>query len=101
MSGGVLTDYQYNLGELLSWADGVERDNPLLADQLRDIHTLLGRYDYYLSGDIGEDGIQKAWSEYRKKWLDIDTEHVEKVLFEKCLDLVHSTIKGHGNYREW
>lgn len=95
MSGGSLTDYNHNLYLLNDWADKIEAENPLLAEQMRDMAYLLGRYDYYMSGDIGENGIQKAWGEYRDKWIEMDTDEVKKLMFEKCLDMVNSILKGY------
>ena len=103
MSGGVLTDYgSSSLSDMDDWAKMIEKDNPLLAEQMRDMCKLLGRYDCYLSGDIGEDDIEKAWSEYREKWIDIDTQAVEETMYEKCLDMVHSMVKGYTHHdEEW
>lgn len=101
MSGGALTDYRHNLYQMDEWADKIERENPLLADQMRDMCKLLGRYDYYLSGDIGEDDIEKAWNEYREKWINIDTQAVEETMYNKCLDMVHSMVKGYTHHEEW
>lgn len=98
MSGGSLTDYEHDLFRMDDWAKKLETVNPLLADQMRDMMMLLDRYDYYLSGDIGEDGISKAWEAYRVKWIDIDTEKIEKIMFEKCVEMIDSMIKGYrGN----
>ena len=101
MSGGGLTGYEHDLYRLCDWANAVEKDNPLLAEQMRDMANLLGRYDYYLAGDIGNDAISKAWETYRSKWIQMDTEKVRQVLFEKCMDLVDSTIKGYGQHPDW
>ena len=57
MSGGVLTDYHHNLYLLEQWAGRIEPQNPLLAEQLYDLHKLLERYDCFLSDDIGEGRI--------------------------------------------
>ena len=100
-SGGALTEYTHNLSDIKDWARQIERHNPLLAQQLDDMYDLLDRYDYYLSGDIGEDGIQKAWKKYCDKWINIDTEKVEQVMFEKCLDLVDRMIKGYAKNEDW
>ena len=100
-SGGALTEYTHNLSDIKDWARQIERHNPLLAQQLDDMCDLLYRYDYYLSGDIGEDDIQKAWKKYCDKWINIDTEKVEQVMFEKCLDLVDRMIKGYAKNEDW
>ena len=97
MSGGVL---EYT-SHIYDWVREIEKDNPLLAEQMRDLSTLLGRYDYYLAGDIGDEAISKAWETYRDKWIKMDTEKVRQVLFEKCMNLVDSTIKGYSEHSEW
>lgn len=90
MSGGHL-EFVYYLAE---WARELESVNPLLASMLRDLDKLMHTYDYYLAGDCLEERVAAAWKEYREKWLEIDTDHVEALLFEKCLDLVHSAVSG-------
>lgn len=95
MSGGHLTDYQHDLHRLNDWAEIIDKVNPLLALQMRDMCELLDRYDRYLSGDIGEDAIGKAWSEYRDKWIEMDTASIEDVMFEKCLETLHEMINGY------
>lgn len=95
MSGGALTDYGgSSLYAMEDWAMRLEKDNPLLAEQMRDMAKLLGRYDYYLSGDIGEEAIEKAWTAYRDKWLGMDPEELRRIMFGKCMDLVDSMIRG-------
>lgn len=91
MSGGGLTDRWGGLYPMLDWARTLDRYNPLLAEQLRDMYELLNRYDYYLAGDIGADDIKKAWDKYHNKWIKIDTE----VMFERCLETLHEMINGH------
>lgn len=95
MSGGTLTDGTTSLYAMMRWAEAIEKDNPLLATQLRDLYSLLRSYDYYLSGDIGENAINEAWKQYCEKWIEMDSEHVEELLFDRCLYLVHSAIKGY------
>lgn len=97
MSGGHLTDYYHDLHRLDEWADKLQPENCLLAEMMIDLHTLLCRYDYYLSGDTGDDVICMAWSKFRDKWLNIDTDQVTELLFEKCLEMVNGAIKGCKN----
>ena len=96
MSGGEWDYKQWWIGEI---ANRLEHINPILAEQMHDLHKLVDRYDYYICGDCGEESIQKSWTEYRDKWINIDTEHVEEMLFEKCLELVHSVVAGHTEGR--
>lgn len=92
MSGGAFDHRQYLLED---WAREIEPENPLLAKQMYDLHKLLDRYDYYLSGDTGEEEIEKAWVKYRDKWIEMDTASIEEVMFEKCLEMVQSMINGY------
>lgn len=96
MSGGEWDYKQWWIGQI---ANRIEHINPVLAEQMHDLHKLIDRYDYYICGDIGEDSIQKAWTEYRTKWINVDTEHVETLMFEKCLELVNSVVTGHTTER--
>ena len=69
MSGGELTDYYGGLYKLDEWATKLDKHNPVLAEMMRDLRVLLDRYDYYLSGDIGEERLAEAWAQFRDKWL--------------------------------
>lgn len=97
MSGGAFNYKEYWLGD---WARQIEPENPLLAEQMRDMCELLGRYDYYLCDDIGKKEIEKAWTKYRDKWIEMDTERIETMMFEKCLEMVDSMIKGYRKDEE-
>lgn len=94
MSGGHLTDYHHDLHRLDEWAEKLQPENCLLAEMLIDLHTLLCRYDYYLSGDTGDDVLCMAWSKFRDKWLNLDTEQVAEILLDKWLELVNGAIMG-------
>lgn len=95
MSGGALTDYHHDLFRMGEWAQVIERENPLLAEQMKDMCKLLGRYDYYLSGDIGEDSIEKAWSEYRDKWIGMDSTSAEHMMCDICIEIVRDMVRGY------
>lgn len=68
MSGGALTDYRHDLYRMCDWADGLEKVNPILATQVRDMCLVLYKYDRFLSGDISEEDAVKAWDKYLDKW---------------------------------
>ena len=80
MSGGALTDYGGGLYHLKEWSEKIRPVNPLLAEQLRDLYTLLDRYDYFLSGDIGEARLTEAWEAYSAKWLGITPEQMTETV---------------------
>ena len=105
MSGGALTDYNGHLTDMLDWAHRLERDNPLLAKQIRDLYVLLDRYDYYLSGDIGEEEIEEAWEKYRTKWIKMTTAKLsEKVLADVRAEVdayLESIRTGHDPRPDW
>lgn len=94
MSGGRLTDHTYDLYRLEDWAKVVEKENVLLAEMMCDLCKLLDRYDYYMSGDIGEDGVKTAWTTFRDKWLHIDSDTFVEILFDKCLEMVNGAVQG-------
>ena len=99
MSGGVLTDYRHNLYLLKEWAGRIESQNPLLAEQLCDLYELLGKYDYFLSADIGEERIQEAWAEYRDKWLGIGSDRLREMVIAEAKarvdDYIQSVERGY------
>ena len=98
MSGGALTDYGYDgsIGYLSDWAKRIRPHNPILADHMERLRELLGRYDYYLSGDIGEEDIEKAWKEFLSYSIN-DEESMRYVIMKECKEIIDSALKG---YRE-
>lgn len=94
MSGGELTDYRHNLYDIEMWANKIEHDNPLLAEQMHDLYILLNKYDDYLSADIGEDAIQRAWNEYSRKWMNMTEEGLKEFMMRKCEACIDSMVKG-------
>ena len=104
MSGGALTDYNGHLSDMLDWAHRLERDNPLLAKQLRDLYVLLDRYDYYLSHDIGDEEIEAAWEKYRTKWLKMTSKLSEQVIADAKAEVdayLESIRTGHDTRPDW
>ena len=92
MSGGA---FDYNHFWLEDWAKLVEPENPLLAEQMRDLCELLGSYDYYLSGDTEGEEIEKAWIKYRNKWIDAPVDHVGKKMEDIYLEIANRIVYGH------
>ena len=104
MGGGALTDYNGHLTDMLDWAHRLERDNPLLAKQLRDLYVLLDRYDYYLSHDIGDAEIEAAWEKYRTKWLKMTSKLSEQVIADAKAEVdayLESIRTGHDTRPDW
>lgn len=94
MSERILTDNGYGLLHLLMWADEIERENPLLAEQLKDLYILLNKYDDYLSEDVGRDNVQDVWRKYKNKWINADEEELKKYMMKECERHVDTMIKG-------
>lgn len=105
MSGGALTDDRYDLYRLDDWSNKVERENPLLAELMRDLGKVLHAYDYYLSGDTGEEAITKAWDKFRAKWIGVSeeemTERVSRKAMEAAKRYVDSVTKGFDPTPKW
>lgn len=97
MSGGTL-ERTYQCEE---WASQLRKVNPLFADMLADTSRILSRYDYYISGDIGEDAIEKEWKAFCTKWMNMDPERFAQMAKEECMDIVDSMVKGHGRRMPW
>lgn len=94
MSGGYLTDHEYDLCRLKNWAQKIEQENVILAEMLRDLYDLLGRYDYYMSGDINVEDVKKAWCRFRDKWIAFNRDEIEKIIKDKCQKIVTGAFDG-------
>lgn len=81
MSGGGLTDHCHNLFYLEEWSERIERENPLLSEQMHDLYNLLTVYDRYMSDDAGEEVVSEAWGRYRAKWLGTSSEELADHVF--------------------
>ena len=105
MSGGVLTDYNYNLTSMLDWAHKLERDNPLLAKQIRDMYVLLDAYDRFLSGDTGDRDIEAAWENYCTRWLRITPDRLSKMFIADAKSEIDTYLEsistGHDPRPDW
>lgn len=105
MSGGALTDMEYDLFRLDDWAKKIDEENPLLAEHMHDLYNLLHVYDEYMSGDGDEESVENAWTEYRSKWLNVTSEQLEGHIFENIRKEVESYIEsfrlGHGRKQGW
>lgn len=95
MSGGHLTENTGGLYQLDEWASSVEHENPVLAELLRDLRDLLDRYDLWLSGDIGSDGLRGDWAAFRDRWLSDDPVNIENILTSRMTAVLESFRNGH------
>lgn len=94
MSGEAMED----LWRMEEWAREIDRENPLLAKLVREMRGLLDDYNYYVSGDTGSDKAEKAWSEFRSRWL---SGSMEKVLEELLVSVEHSVLHGWNKENRW
>ena len=105
MSGGALTDYCGGLTSMLDWAHKLERDNPLLAQQIRDLYVLLDAYDRYLSGDTGDERIEAAWGKYHEKWFKVTPEKLSEMILTDAKAEVDAYLEsvrtGHDPRPPW
>lgn len=104
MSGGALTGYNYDLYRLKEWAKRIEDENPTLAAHLRAMHTVLDRYDYYMSGDIGEEDIHQAWRDYCEimyKDLSLDEDALVERAKKAAEEYVRRTCRGYAGEKWW
>lgn len=98
MSGGALTDYgcDGSITDLSQWAKRIRPHNPILADHLERLERLLDRYDYYLSGDIGEEDIEKEWKGFLSFSIN-DEDSMKASILKECENIIDTMLKG---YRE-
>lgn len=87
-----------DLWRMEEWAREIDRENPLLAKLVREMRGLLDDYNYYVSGDCGRDKAEKAWSEFRSRWL---SGSMEKVLEELLVSMEHSVLHGWNKENRW
>ncbi len=95
MSGGVLTDYgRSRIGSVDDWADKIQPENALFAEQLHAIRKVLEAYDLYLAGDISKENMTATWTAYAAKWLDFDSEHIRELMRDILRDVADGIIDG-------
>lgn len=94
MSGEAMED----LWCMENWAREVEHDNPLLAKLVREMSGLLNDYNWYVSGDSGHERVEKAWAEFRSRWL---SGSMEKVLEELLVSTEHQVLRGWNKESRW
>lgn len=81
----------HDLGDLDDWAETLAPVNPLLSEQLKDIHTLLETYDNYLNKIVTEDEVRAAWKTYKGKWTYVD-EKTMRITVASILERVMDSI---------
>lgn len=95
MSGGALTEYTYGTYVLDDWAEKMESENVILAQQMRDMRELLDAYDYYMSGDTSAEDAEEAWVRYRRKWMDFPMDTVVGILEDMLKHQIELMRHGH------
>ena len=102
MSGGTWDYNEWNDWGLGRVAQSISKENPLFADVIRDVNRLIGRYDYYIAGDIGKEDIAEAWKGFREKWLVGDVGDVVKDEVRKSVDsYLQRSQDGYGGSPRW
>lgn len=87
-----------NYGERgFSQAKFARKMNPLedkqLSEMLWDMLCLLHSYDWYASGDTGEDTYQEDVAYFKKKWLNVPSEELVSREIEKSLEEVRDDLQ--------
>ena len=102
LSGGTF-EGDWSEWRLTEVASRIEEENPLFGKLLMDVNKLIGRYDYYIAGDIGKEDIAEAWKSFREKWLVGDVGDVVKDEVRKSVDsyLQRSQDGYDGSPRWW
>ena len=98
MSGGCFDYLDSRLKqEIFGWSDKCRNvlEDVELSELIWDVLDLLHDYDWYVSGDTGEDTWLKAKSEFKKKWfeperIDIIRRTIDHAL-EDCREELHKT----------
>ncbi len=95
MSGGVLTDYgRLRIASVDEWAEKIQPENALFAEQLHAIRKVLDAYDLYLAGDISDQSMTATWTAYAAKWLDFDSDHVRELMMGIIREVADGIIDG-------
>ena len=99
MSGGHF-NYQDKQLKNVMFGYNHEYKNPLedreISNLVFDVLTLLHVFDYYISGDTGEENYIKAKDEFKKKWLrnkNYSQEVLTKIICEETEGLKNELLK--------
>ena len=98
MSGGHFNYLDSSLkNEMFGWSDKFHNvlDDRELSELVWDILDLLHDYDWYISGDTGEDSWLEARKEFKDKWLNAEREDMVKRMIdgavEECREELYRT----------
>lgn len=103
MSGGTFD------GDWSGWGLGhvahrIGEENPVFGEWLKDANELIGHYDKFLACDINEEDIEREWTKFRDKWLNVDEsilEHIREKAVAEAAAYVDMTIKGYDARPKW
>lgn len=90
MSGGRFCYVDSQLKhEIFGWSDKPRNifEDREISELVWDVLDLIHEFDWYESGDTGEDDYLKAKKEFKEKWLANDTERQKRIIDEAIEDL--------------
>ena len=89
MSGGHFNYLDSHLkNEIFSWSDKCHNvlDDRELSELVWDMLDLLHDYDWYISGDTGEDSWIKAKKKFKDKWLNAERKDIVKRMIDDAVE---------------
>lgn len=89
MSGGHFNYLDSSLkNEMFGWSDKFHNvlDDRELSELVWDILDLLHDYDWYISGDTGEDSWIGARKEFKDKWLNAERKDMVKRMIDDAVE---------------
>ena len=98
MSGGRFSYIDLNLkNEIFGWADRPtsEFEDREISELVWDVLDLIHAYDWYASGDTGEEAYLKAKAIFKKKWFsnrDVHVRQIVDIALQECKDELYKTF---------
>lgn len=100
MSGGLWSYQDRNLKhEIFGWVDKPTNvfEDIEISELVFDVLNLLHDFDWYQSGDTGEDDWLKAKCEFKSKWFDNDEARTKMLIDSSIESLREELYKAFGN----
>lgn len=96
MSGGRFCYVDSQLKhEIFGWSDKPRNvfEDREISELVWDVLDLIHEFDWYESGDTGEDDYLKAKKEFKEKWLANDMKRQKRIIDEAIEDLKNDLYK--------
>lgn len=96
MSGGRFCYVDSQLKhEIFGWSDKPRNvfEDREISELVWDVLDLIHEFDWYKSGDTGEDDYLKAKKEFKEKWLANDVKRQKRIIDEAIEDLKNDLYK--------